>query len=343
MSERRHWFRTFAALLVWLPAARVVVAAEDLKPNEVRQNLFSTCFVSDQEFWIAGELGRIYHTTDAGKSFHQVDTGTKQAFLSVACLPGGGIVAVGQYGLALRSRDKGATWSAMTSGTKRNLLSVKFANDQVGVAVGDFGTIMRTADGGDTWSQVSIPDPLPLPEDIAEIINPGDILLYDIAFANPQRAWIVGEFGIVLTSADGGATWTAQQSGIETTLFGVTFTDEKNGWATGLEQTMLHTADGGATWEKQKVQGRSGFVLSLFDVVVSGQNGWAIGDSGFLLHSSNGGQSWDRVELPIQLAANWFRGVDLAASGGGFVVGSEGMMLLLQGDQYHELKRPQQL
>jgi photosystem II stability/assembly factor-like uncharacterized protein len=325
------------AALLWLQTA--AYAAATVKPGEVRQNLFSTCNASPDEFWVVGDLRLINHTKGAGTTIERGAIDSSNAFLAVACLPGGGVVAVGQYGIAYRTRDKGATWEKLTTGSDRNILSVQFADDQLGIAVGDYGTILRTSDGGTTWTKVPLPESLPLPEDIAEIIDPGDVLLYDVAFATPQRATLVGEFGIMLGTTDGGATWTAQKSNVETTLFGVSFADENNGWAVGLEQVMLHTADGGATWEKQPVPGRSGFVLALYDVVVRGKIGWAIGDSGYLLNSTDGGASWQKVDVPIQLAANWFRGIDFSAAGNGFVVGSEGIMLVLHGDKLQQIER----
>lgn len=338
MKIRRHWLATCTAFLsLQAPAAAKVV--EQLKPDEVRQNLFSTCFTNDQEFWVVGELGRILHSKDQGKTFDRVDAGTRSAFVAIACLPSGAVVAAGQRGILFRSRDAGATWEKLASGTERNLLSVDFVDDQVGVAVGDYGTILRTQDGGTTWSVVPLPTALSLPEDIAEIIDPGDVLLYEADLLPGGRGWIVGEFGVVLTTNDAGATWSSQTSGVDTTLFGLTFIDENHGWAAGLEQVILRTTDGGVTWEKQNVPGRSGFVLAVYDVAVAGQNGWAIGDSGFLLRSTDGGATWEKVELPIQFAANWLRGIGLTAAGNGFVVGAEGLMMVLQGTKYEELKR----
>jgi photosystem II stability/assembly factor-like uncharacterized protein len=313
------------------------VAATKVARGDIRQNLFSTCFSSDQEGWVVGELGRIYHTTDGGQTFSRADTGTRAAFLAVACLPNGTVVVTGQKGLAMRTRDQGATWEKLETGIKRDLLSVAFATAEVGIAVGDFGTMIRTEDGGTSWSKIPLPADLQLPEDVAEIVDPGDVLLYDVDFATPERGWTVGEFGVILVTADGGKSWSMQKSPVETTLFGVHFVDDQRGWATGIEEVMLHTTDGGATWKRQRVPGVKGFVLGLYDVVVQGNIGWGIGDSGLLLRSTDGGETWTRVELPIKLAGNWFRGVGLTPGAKGLIVGSEGLMLLTEGDQYREL------
>jgi photosystem II stability/assembly factor-like uncharacterized protein len=328
--------KRFVLAAVWCALAVPVRGEESLPASAIRQNLFSTCVASEKDGWVVGELGRIYHTTDGGKTFSRSDAGTKAAFLSVACLSDGTVVVTGQKGLAMRSRDQGKSWEKVDTGVKRDLLSVDFATPQVGVAVGDYGTMVRTEDGGQTWAKIALPTDIVLPEDVADIVQPGDILLYDVDFITPERGWAVGEFGTILTTADGGKTWSAQKSPVETTLFGVSFTDASNGFATGIEQVLLRTTDGGATWNKVKVPGHKGFVLGLYDVAVQGKVGWVIGDSGLLLRTTDGGDSWQLVELPIKLAGNWFRGIGLTPSTSGIIVGSEGLILTTQGDQLKE-------
>jgi photosystem II stability/assembly factor-like uncharacterized protein len=335
VSVTRGWVRGLVALGVVTVAAPVGA----LQPHEIRQNLFASCFLNEHEGWIVGELGRVFHTADGGRTFTQMPTKTKTPLVSIACFPDKTLFVTGQGGTIMRSRDGGATWERLTTGSERHLLSLAFASPQVGVAVGDFGTILRTEDGGATWAPIAIPPNIPLPEEIAETIDPADILLYDVDFVDPEHGWIVGEFGVVFTTADGGRTWSAQQSPVSTTLFAVDFVDPSNGWAAGLESVLLRTTDGGATWVPQDIPVQKGFVLSLYDVAVVGQIGWAVGDSGMLLHSTDGGATWARAELPIQLAANWFRGVSLTPAGRGFIVGSEGMMLATERDRHRQIKQ----
>lgn len=332
--------RLFAlAAVSWCALSTPTRAAQQPVPqSEIRQNLFSTCFSSETDGWVVGELGRVFHTSDGGHTFVRSDTGTRAAFLSVACLPDGSVVLTGQKGLAMKSRDQGATWEPLQTGVKRELLSVSFASADVGVAVGDFGTMIRTEDGGQTWSKVELPVDFKLPEDVAEIVEPGDVLLYDVEFVTPEQGWAVGEFGAIFATTDGGKTWTTQKSPVQTTLFGVHFVDARNGWATGIEEVLLHTSDGGQTWSKQTVPERKGFVLGIYDVSVQGNVGWAIGDSGLLLSTTDGGNTWKRIDLPIRLVGNWFRGIALSSGSSGMIVGSEGEILVTNGDQYRELK-----
>jgi len=314
-------------------------AADTVPAKDVRQNLFAACLLNDHDALIVGELGRIFRTADGGKTFTKSETNSHRGLLSLACFDDGTVFVVGQKGLALRSNDHGATWQELNTGVQKNLISVAFPTRDLGIAVGDAGTIIRTEDGGKSWTSVPLPANVPLPEEAAEVVDPGDILLYDVSFPTPERGWIVGEFGTIFTTTDGGKTWAAQKSPVESTLFGVKFTDTDHGWAVGIDSVMLHTADGGTTWERTKIPLRPGFALALYSVDVSGKDGWAIGDSGFVLQTSDGGDTWKQAELPISLAGHWLRGVTMTVNGHGLIVGSQGLMLMTNGDEYRQLNK----
>lgn len=332
--------RLFATLATGVCLATAVAFADDTEPvDDVRQNLFAACFLNDREGWVAGELGRVFHTTDGGKSFSRTATGTARGLLAIACFPNKTIIAVGQLGLAIRSRDGGKTWENLPTNTKRTLLSVAFATPEIGVAVGDFGTIIRTTDGGTTWSTVAMPTEVNLPVDVAEVVQPGDVLLYDVTFTTSTRGIAVGEFGTIFVSDDAGGTWVSQKSPVEITLFGVGFTDTQRGWAVGLESVMVSTTDGGATWQRQEIPAPTGYFLALYDVAVVGKYGWAIGDRGLLMQTSDAGATWKLSDVPIRLAGTWFRGITITPDASGFIVGNRGIVLATQKDAFHEVER----
>lgn len=332
--------RLFATLVAGVCLATAAAFAANVgTPDDVRQNLFAACFLNDKEGWVAGELGRVFHTTDGGLTFTRTPTGTARGLLAIACFPDRTLIAVGQLGLAIRSRDGGASWEPLTTNTKRSLLNVAFATPEIGVAVGDFGTIIRTTDGGTTWDAIPMPTEVNLPADVAEVVQPGDVLLYDVAFPTPTHGVAVGEFGTIFVTEDAGKTWASQKSPVEMTLFGVGFADTQRGWAVGLESVMIGTTDGGLTWKRLEIPAPKGYFLALYDVAVSGQYGWAIGDRGLLMKTIDAGVTWTLVDVPIRLAGTWFRGIALGADANGFIVGNRGSVLATQRDAFHEVER----
>jgi photosystem II stability/assembly factor-like uncharacterized protein len=322
------------ALVGWTGRAP---AAERILAANLRENLFATCFSSPTEGWAVGDLGRIFHTTDAGKSWEVQSAGTRRPFVAISCIDDL-IWVAGQSGQIAFSADGGKTWNAQNSGTNYQILGISFVTPQRGVAVGDFGTLLQTDDGGRTWNKRSMPADLKLPEEFVDVVDPGDVLLYASTFGDAEHVWVVGEFGIIINSSDGGVTWQQQASGVQTTLFGARFADPQRGWAVGIDAVMLMTTDGGATWVRQPVQSPKGFTLSLYDVMVQGNYGWAIGNSGFLLQTQDAGRTWQLVDVPVKLASSWFRGISLLPDGRGYVVGARGLVLAMDRDKYTTLK-----
>ena len=323
-----------AAALILSTTAVGPVAAEVVESINIRQGLFSTCFVNDQEGWAVGDLGRIFHTTDGAKTFEMQSAGTKRPFVATACIDAKHVWIAGQAGQLAHSTDGGKTWTNQESGTDRQLLSIQFVDANNGFAVGDFGTMLRTENGGSTWTKVPVPQDLQLPEDMIGIVEPGDIVLYAVSYADAQHLAVVGEFGVIMMSQDGGRTFESRKTDIESTLFGVFMGENGKGWAVGLEAVMLSTTDGGQTWKPEKVKTPAGFSLALYDVEVRGNSGWAVGNSGYLLNTADGGTTWNLVDVPPQMGSYWFREVSLLPGGKGFVVGSTGLILTLDGAKF---------
>ncbi len=331
-------FCTITAALIAVSSVGRVGAADRVTAATIRQNLFSTCFVNEKEGWAVGDLGRIFHTSDGAKTWERSNSGSSRSFVAITCPDSAHLWATGQGGEIAQSTDGGKTWQMQKSGTTRHLLDIAFVTPQRGIAIGDFGTLLRTDDGGATWTKIPLPEDTKLPADVAEVVAPGDVVLYSVAFVDPEHVWIVGEFGVILASADGGLSWRPQQGPVETSLFGVSFADQQRGWAVGLESTLLVTTDGGISWRQADIETPRGFSLALYDIQVRGNYGWAVGNSGFLLNSKDAGATWQVATVPVQMRGSWLRGISLLADGRGFVVGARGLVLAADRDNFTPLR-----
>ena len=328
-------FALFAALALVTSASAAAGTPIDLA--DVRQNLFSTCFPTDRVGWMVGELGRIFRTTDGGKTWVRQDAGTKRPFLAISCLDAETAWIAGKEGIIYATKDAGDSWTELKTGSTRHIFTIEFPTVERGHAAGDFGTMVHTEDGGRTWTVTRVPESVALPDSALDTgVEPGDVNLYALSYGDPLHAWIVGEFGIVIASTDGGKTWQQQHTPIESTLFGVRFRDALHGFAVGIDSIILATDDGGATWRTvpPPVTQRS-----YYDVALRGNVGWIVGDSGTVLRTTDGGQTWEVEPIPIQLAANWIRTVSLAPSGVGLAVGSEGLVFRIEGTKLERLER----
>jgi len=317
------------AILAALLALSAAAHAEKTSIREIRQGLFDTCFATDRDGWMVGELGRIFHTADGGQTWERQDAGTKRPLLAISCVDARTVWIAGKEGIVYGTKDGGATWAEAKTGSNRHVFALEFANGDRGHGAGDFGTMIHTEDAGKTWTSMRVPPEVQLPESAFDTgVDPGDINLYGISYADPDHLWVVGEFGTIMASDDGGRTFRQQHAPIESTLSGVHFVDARRGWAVGIDNVILHTDDGGATWNAQTPPIAQ---RSFYDVMVAGERGWIVGNAGTVLKSGDGGATWQVEPLPIQLAANWIRSIALLPSGHGLAVGAEGLVFRLEG------------
>src|SRR5262249_1010694 len=130
---RTHWRSRMKLVIAALVVACAAVAgAEPVNLGEVRQNLFASCFPTDQEGWMVGELGRIFHTTDGGATWVRQDAGTRRPFLAMSCLDAKTAWVAGKEGIVYATKDGGTTWTQLNTGSARHVFTLEFPTAQRG-------------------------------------------------------------------------------------------------------------------------------------------------------------------------------------------------------------------
>jgi photosystem II stability/assembly factor-like uncharacterized protein len=296
--------------------------------------------MSAEKAIIVGYGGKILLTNDAGRTWDVAQSNTDGAIYKVAMTDASNGWAVGQAGLVLKTADGGKTWQKVDAGTDKSLFSIYAASPQRLVAVGERATVMSTADGGATWNTVKIEakpkeagsneamEGLSDTEVIAQ-----DPALYDVRFVSDKEGWIVGEFGKILHTTDGGKTWTEQQNSLVgeeivdaldlPTFYGIDCTNAQECTTVGLDGRIAATTDGGATWAFQKLDGN--FKEPLFTVqLFPDGSGWAAGVAGEVMRRENG--QWKQADLGMRVFG-WLREVGFADQNNGWLVGGFGTIL----------------
>src|SRR5438477_4747444 len=109
------------------------------------------------------------------------------------------------------------------------------------------------------------------------------------SFVDADTGTVVGEYGTIVRTTDGGNSWTVQVSGTTQALWAVSFTDANNGTAVGEGGTIVRTTDGGDHWASQP----SGTTLQFRGVsFADSNNGTAVGLGGTIVRTTDGGNSW---------------------------------------------------
>jgi photosystem II stability/assembly factor-like uncharacterized protein len=250
---------------------------------------FSVSFLTPARGIVTGGAGHVWTTEDSGETWDAAGLPLDFNVLSAAWNPADAdIVACGAGGMLARSRDAGMTWVRIGSGRPWTLFGAVFKDQETGWVVGESGYIAATKDGRTWVRQRSAKDGRPS--------------LDDVAFPTYRRGCAVGDKGTVLTTRNGGDTWTQVPSGTRANLSGVAFSDAAHGWAVGsvrsgetVRGVILRTRDGGAHWRAQRVP--SG-VQTLSKVrFIDDRTGWAVGSPGIVLRTTDGGATWKRTLL----------------------------------------------
>lgn len=219
--------------------------------------------------------------------------------------------------------------------------------------------------GSDTFH-----DPLDVPASVTRLAAVTQMSAVTHAGA---RLVAVGIRGLIVTSDDGGISWTQRAVPVSSDLLAVQFATPLEGWAVGHDGVVLHSADGGVSWIKQ-LDGRHSATLliahfkqlansgdengkrllkemqlnydngpeqALLDVwFEDAQNGFVCGSFGTLLATRDGGKTWqswvERVDSSELLHLNALRGI-----GGALYMASEkGIVFRLDRKQMRFLASP---
>lgn len=313
----------------------------------LRDNLFAVTANGPEVAWAVGNFGSIHVTKDGGQTWQTRPSNTKQPLFSIDFGDERRGWIVGKSGLILRTTDGGETWQAQQNPIvpAKHFFTVEAIDGDTAWAVGDWGAIVQTQDGGATWKDRSLGalavERTESPDRMMQTMT-DDVILYDVHFIDSQHGFIVGEFGTLLATNDGGEHWRQLTLPTDKTMFAVHFRSPEDGWVVGIDGIILHTTDGGATWTTQNGLIETGaiddvsFVQAmanpgLYAVSVEGRRGIVVGDSGAFFVSDDGGQTWTRHSLPEAHRLTWVRDAVVTPAGRAFLVGAAGFTAATDG------------
>lgn len=150
------------------------------------------------------------------------------AVLQAVTRAGNRLVAAGERGVVLLSDDNGLSWRQAKVPVSTTLTAIQFVDASNGWAVGHSGVVLHSTDGGETWAlQLDGRKAAELEFRAASsagndesaqyrvrsaqrLIDDGaDKPFLSLAFADAQHGLVVGAFGMVFHTDDGGVTWTS--------------------------------------------------------------------------------------------------------------------------------------
>jgi len=194
-------------------------------------NLTFVHVVSNDVAYIAGSNGFVLKTIDKGNTWTEMPTGLNADLLGMHFISEDEGWIVGNSGVILHTTDGCATWDVQESNTSALLSDVQFIDENNGWICGNF-VILKTTDGGNTWKEIEV-----VPNLFTQFRK--------LAFQTFDNGWMVGNYGHLIHTVDGGKTWYQQamnlsQIGLtESDLYSIFILDSEDGWAVGDSGSIL--------------------------------------------------------------------------------------------------------
>jgi len=265
--------------------------------------------------------------------------------LDVKKLSGGRLVAAGERGHILYSDDHGKSWVQADVPVIVNIISAHFVNDSTGWAVGHDGVVLKTTDGGASWLRqfdgfkaneqtlvqreefvAGLEEKLETAsddeiEDLEYQLEEAQFALedaqfdveggstkpfLDVWFKDENNGIIVGAYGQMFKTTDGGATWNNVADQLDNPdrfhLNAIEQIQPGSLVVVGEAGLIMRSADNGDTWETLE----SPYEGSLFGAVSTRQlNGLLVyGLRGNIFRSSDFGDSWEEIEVNTEQTLN---------------------------------------
>ena len=225
---------------------------------------------------------------------------------------GANLVAVGERGLVLISSDNGQSWQQASVPVSVSLTKVHFVDDRQGWVVGHGGVVLHTQDGGRNWvrqldgfaaAQLEVDaaarsgDP-GRQRNAARLLAEGaDKPWLDVLFVDARRGWVLGAYGLLLVTADGGASWQSVMGEIDNPaglhLYSMLVAGERL-MIVGEQGAVFESRDGGRHFSRLE----SPYEGSFFGALASREGDvLAYGLRGHLWRLAAGSDDWQAVPL----------------------------------------------
>ena len=256
----------------------------------------------------------------------QLSARASRSVLLAVSRAGERLIAVGEAGILLRSDDHGVTWRQTQVPTRVALTNVYFATPSQGWAVGHGGIVLHSGDAGETWvkqldgrqaaqlelatARADVAQHRPGADkrlrDAEQLVGEGaDKPLLDVYFSDERNGLVVGAYGLIFGTGDGGQTWQSLKSRLDNPkgrhLYGIHAAGAAR-YIAGEQGALYRSGDGGQTFAEVKTP----YVGTYFGVLgAAGGALLAYGLRGTAYRSADQGATWQKIDTgqPVTFTA----------------------------------------
>lgn len=246
---------------------------------------------------LVGNDGTLLTSRDGGNHWQRLAIDTTESFIDLARCPDNSFIAL-SFDNQIWHGD-GHSWQPYALPSGEQMMTVACSADNSWWAAGSFTTLQYSSDHGMSWHESSLDE---------------DAIITHLQFFDTQNAVATAEYGMVITSGDGGENWTVSAHlPDEFYPHASYFVSPDEGWVGGLNGFIYHTADGGDSWQRQTTDSRA----PIFNFIDSPSGLLALGENATVLSLT--GSRWSSIDtpsIPLYLRAAAIQGNSLIAAGG---------------------------
>lgn len=235
---RRSWMVFLACLIpiACTPTPDLSGIARE-RQRAVQRYDISQAIASNGKVVVVGtQSGAVLVSNDQGKTWVRNALGHTSLVDMTVC-GDKGFLAIDHYHKVWSADAEGKNWQSAPLEMPRTPLVVTCDRQGGWWVAGINAVISGSADGGKTWTTTDLGT---------------DAQITTLQFLDDKNAIALGEFGLTVTTDDGGTTWKkGPKIAGDFYPYAALFASRNEGWVSGLAGQMLHTSDGGKTWSKQ--------------------------------------------------------------------------------------------
>lgn len=273
---------------------------------------------------VVGERGAVLYSEDGGRNWEQARVPISETLTAVSFPTPDHGWAVGHGGVILHSGDGGKTWQLQFDGNDANRQKLDYVTDRM-MALRDRMEQEESAEDDDLAfefeeAQYAVED-----AELAVETGPADPFL-DVWFADAQRGFAVGAYGMLYRTSNGGLQWRISVDGIENVegyhYYSMDTAADGTLYLSGEAGVLYRSDDGGDNWQRLD----AAYDGSLFGVIaLAGDRVICFGLRGNIFLSEDRGETWRNV-TPEDSPGLSYYGSGQRDSGAFVLVGAGGVM-----------------
>jgi photosystem II stability/assembly factor-like uncharacterized protein len=265
-----------------------------LSDKAVSSVLMDVCHIDDRLI-VVGERGHILYSDDSGRTWIQAQVPVSVTLTAVAFPSRKKGWAVGHDGAIVHSQDGGMTWKRQIDGAAINQLMLAKLEPLIhkykqGLAIADE---QQRTDIESTLENLEF-----FLDDVKMAVEEGPTQpLMDVWFKNEREGIVIGAFGVLLRTIDGGENWVSLVDRIDNPdgfhYYGICRSGNAL-FIAGEAGMLFRSDDWGQSWNRLE----STYEGSFFGITGSddGSVVAAFGLRGSLFLSYDNGKRWDRAQ-----------------------------------------------